>query len=230
MHRLFGFGCSFTNYRWSTWFDCLAPEFDLAENWGQSGAGNHYIFNAIMEADQKYHFGKNDTVVVCWTGIDREDRYVDKRWHTPGNAFFATTVFNQEYLKTHLDERGCLIRDLAYIKAVKTLLESRPDLRWKFLSMSMLVPGNAQQYQDIVQLYQDVLDSINPGYDETIFLNNWPKPGVDPHPSPAEHLAYLDQVLPSWVTKHETRVKMHKESLNLVKNPKKSGMCKVPRL
>jgi hypothetical protein len=46
MSRLFTFGCSFTNYRWSTWADCLAPEFDYFENWGQSGGGNHYIFNS----------------------------------------------------------------------------------------------------------------------------------------------------------------------------------------
>jgi len=43
MSRLFTFGCSYTNYRWSTWADCLAPEFDYFENWGQSGGGNHYI-------------------------------------------------------------------------------------------------------------------------------------------------------------------------------------------
>ena len=83
-----------------------------------------------MEADQRRRFGPGDTIVVCWTSIDREDRYVDHRWHTPGNAFFATNVFNPEYLKTHIDERGYLIRDLALIKGVKTLLEARPGIRW----------------------------------------------------------------------------------------------------
>jgi hypothetical protein len=74
MSRLFTFGCSFTNYRWSTWADCLAPEFDEFKNWGQSGAGNPYIFNSVMEADQQYIFNSTDTVVVCWTNIMREDR------------------------------------------------------------------------------------------------------------------------------------------------------------
>jgi hypothetical protein len=235
MKRLFTFGCSFTNYRWSTWADCLAPEFDYFENWAQSGGGNHFIFNSLMEADQRHQFGAGDTVVVCWSGITREDRYVGRRWHTPGNAHFATNVFNKEYLDTHLDERGCLIRDLAYIKAVKTLLENRPESSWRFLSMMELMArptpdDDVSLHRDVMRLYSDVLDSILPGYDKTVFLNNWPKPGVDPHPTPAEHLAYLDAVLPGWVTKTETRVKIHEESINLNKDPKRSGMTRVKRL
>jgi hypothetical protein len=235
MTRLFTFGCSFTNYRWSTWADCLAPEFDWFENWGQSGGGNHYIFNSVMECDQRNKFGPDDTVVVCWSSIDREDRYVDGRWHTPGNAYFATNVYNPEYLKTHIDERGYLIRDLAYIKAVKTLLDSRPGVTWRFLSMVKIMAGPALDddvslHRDVMRLYSDVLDHIALGYDKTVFLNNWPKPGADAHPSPEEHLAYLDTVLPGWVTKSETRVKMQQESVNLAKDPRRSGMAKVTRL
>jgi hypothetical protein len=235
MKRLFTFGCSFTNYRWSTWADCLAPEFDYFENWGQSGAGNHYIFNSVMEADQRHKFGTDDTVVVCWTSIEREDRYVSGRWHTPGNVHFAKTVYHPDYLRSHVDERGFLIRDLAYIKAVKTLLENRLGINWKFLSMVELMsrPGPDDEvmlYRDVTRLYSDVLDAIAPGYDQTVFLNNWPKPGEDPHPSPSEHLAYLDAVLPGWVTKEDTRVKMQQESIDLKKNPTKTGMSKVIRL
>jgi hypothetical protein len=189
-----------------------------------------------MEADQRNHFGENDTVVVCWTSINREDRYVDGRWHTPGNAFFATNVFNPEYLKTHIDERGYLIRDLAAIKAVKTLLESRPGLRWEFLSMVeiMSIPfsdNNISKHRDVTRWYEDVVCSIKPGYDKTIFKDSgYPDRNGDPHPSPAEHLAYLDWVLPGWVTKESTRVKMHEESINLFKHSKRSGMSQVTRL
>ena len=236
MRRLFTFGCSFTNYRWSTWADCLAPEFDHFENWGQAGGGNQYIFNSVMEADQRHCFGDGDTIVVCWTSLDREDRYVDGRWHTPGNAHFATNVFNKEYLKTHMDERGFLIRDLACIKAVKTLLESRRNLKWEFLSMVELMAmpfpsDNVSKHRDVMRLYENVVISIKPGYDKTVFKNTgYPNRNGDPHPSPEEHLAYLDAVLPGWVTKQSTRVKMHDESINLNKNPKKSGMSKVIRL
>ena len=229
MTRLFTFGCSFTNYRWSTWADCLAPEFDYFENWGQSGGGNHYIFNSVMECDQRHNFGSGDTVVVCWTSFARDDRYVDGRWHTLGNMF-SSPIYTAEYLKTHVEERGYLIRDLAFIKAVKTLLDARPGIIWKFLSMAELVDSRTSLHRDASGLYSDVLDSIAPGFDQTVFLNNWPKSGDDPHPSPAEHLAYLDTVLPGWVTKEDTRVKMYNESVDLNKDPKRSGMTKVTRL
>ena len=233
MKRLFAFGCSFTNYRWSTWADCLAPEFDYFENWGQAGGGNHYIFNSVMEADQRQRFGTGDTVVVCWSSSTRDDRYVDGRWHTLGNIF-SCPIYDPKYLKDHYDERGYLIRDLAYIKAVKTLLEARPGLTWRFLSIVELMAkphsDDASQNRDIARLYSDVLDSILPGYDKTVVLNNWSKPAADPHPTPEEHLAYLDAVLPGWVTKAETRVKMHEQSRNLNKDPRRSGMTKVTRL
>jgi hypothetical protein len=234
MSRLLTFGCSFTNYRWSTWADCLAPEFDQFENWGQAGGGNHFIFNSVMEADQQQRFGTGDTVIVCWTDFNRDDRYISGRWHTLGNIFNCP-IYEPKYLKDHYDERGYLIRDLAYIKAVKTLLENRPGLTWRFLSMVELMArptadDNVSLHRDAMRLYSNVLDSVLLGYDKTVFLNNWPKPGDDPHPSPAEHLAYIDTVLPGWVTKAETRVKMHEESINLNKNPRKSGMTKVTRL
>jgi hypothetical protein len=40
----------------------------------------------------------------------------------------------------------------------------------------------------------------------------------------------LDAVLPGWVTKESTRVIMQEESINLNKDPRKSGMTKVTRL
>ena len=219
MSRLFTFGCSFTNYRWSTWADCLAPEFDSFENWGQSGAGNEFIFNSVMEADQRQQFGPQDTVMVCWTTSIREDRYVNERWHTLGNMF-SCPIYNKDYLATHVDERGLLIKTLAYIKAVKTLLENR-QVQWKFLSVDQV---------DSLNIYQDVIDSIAPSYHDVLFKNGWPDRNGDPHPSPAEHLAYLDTVLPGWVTKESTRVIMQQESINLNKDPRKSGMTKVTRL
>jgi len=234
MKRLFAFGCSFTNYGWSTWADCLAPEFDSFENWGQGGGGNHYIFNSVMEADQRHNFGANDTVVVCWSHFLRDDRYVQGRWHTNG-GMFTTPVYQAEYLKTHVDERGCVIRDFAYIKAVKTLLESKPNLNWQFLSLDNLKIGprcisEPGEPRDVMDMYADVIDSILPSYRETVFKDGWVMRNGDPHPSPAEHLDYLDTVLPGWVTKTETRVKMHEESINLRKDPTFSGLSKVTRL
>jgi hypothetical protein len=231
MKRLFTFGCSFTNYRWSTWADCLAPEFDYFENWGQSGAGNHYIFNSIMEADQRHNFGPYDTVVVCWTNVIREDRYTD-RWQTLGNVT-TCPIYNPDYVHDAVTERGCLVRDLAMIKAATVLFNSkRRPFRWQYLSMCPI--GNPQQFdnaqsqdQDILDLYSGVLNKILPSFQETIFKNGW-KQSDDPHPTPGEHLAYLDTVLPGWVTKQQTRVKILHETNNLCKD--RSGLSTVQRL
>ena len=233
MSRLFAFGCSFTNYRWSTWADCLAPEFDEFYNWGQSGAGNPYIFNSVMEADQRNHFGAGDTVVVCWSSFLRDDRYIDRRWHTLGNMI-ACPIYNTEYLKTHVDDRGYVIRDFALIKGVKALLENRSGITWRFLSMINLPAGpkcetEPGEPRDVMEVYSDVLESILPSYQEVLYSKGW-KTGDDQHPTPSEHLAYLDAVLPGWVTKQSTRVIMQQESINLNKDPRKSGMTKVTRL
>ena len=244
MSRLFTFGCSFTNYRWSTWADCLAPEFDEFKNWGQSGAGNPYIFNSVMEADQQYVFNATDTVVVCWTNIMREDRYIRDRWVTLGNIM-TTPIFTKEFVTDAVCERGNLIRDMAIIKAVKTLLETRPGLTWRFLSLCSLCrpdPYNTTeiQHQDVFNLYATVTDCILPSYIDVLGDAYWktnkekrfqyPEGGIDYHPSPAEHLKYLDTVLPGWVTNSETRVKIAQESVDLNKDPTRSGMTRFYRL
>lgn len=251
MKRLFTFGCSFTNYRWSTWADCLAPEFDYFENWGQSGAGNHYIFNSVMECDQRHKLSDGDTVIVCWSSWPREDRYVDGRWITLGTTF-NSPVYVKSFIDKYIDERGCLIRDLAMIKAVKVLLETRPGLTWKFLSMCSILSDdvfgdNISAQNDVADVYHDVIQSIAPSFKEVLQPVGWggSEPNWvhkhrngDPHPNPQEHLAYLDTVLPSWVTKEETRAKIAQETRLLEDNgyklqnhiPRRSGLSKVSRL
>ena len=242
MRRLFTFGCSFTNYYWSTWADCLAPEFDYFENWGQSGAGNQYIFNSVMEADQRHNFTENDTVVVCWTNVLRDDRYVFGKWVTLGSVF-NTPIYTKEFVTQHVDPRGYLLRDIALVKATKALLENKPGLRWKFISMVPLTLADVFDDRDlgdadIVELYKDVLDSVLPSYYSTLRPKGWSSPrpnwafNHDDHPSPVEHLEYLDTILPGWVTKAETRVKIQQEQNNLNTGNfiKRSGMTKVTRL
>ena len=228
MSRLFTFGCSFTNYRWSTWADILGAHYNEYQNWGQSGAGNHYIFNSVMEADQRYRFGPNDTVVVCWTSAHREDRYTD-RWQTLGNIYY-TDIYSKEYKQT-ITNRGCLIRDIAFIKATKLLLENRPGVDWKFISMHNIrhwdLWKDTDADHDVVDLYQDVFDCIGPSFRETLFPLHWPD-REDPHPTPAEHLLYLDKVMPGCVTDLNIRATIAQESANLFKN--RTGMCNQSRL
>ena len=228
MSRLFTFGCSFTNYRWSTWADILGAHYDEYQNWGQSGAGNHYIFNSVMEADQRSQFSAGDTVIVCWTSSHREDRYTS-RWQTLGNIFY-TDIYTKEY-KQEITNRGCLIRDIALVKAVKIMLENKSDVDWKFLSMHDMRHWDLWKStgadHDVVDLYQDVFDCIGPSFRETLFPEQWPD-REDPHPTPAEHLLYLDKVMPGYVTDHNIRATIAQESAHLIKD--RTGLCKQQRL
>ena len=119
----FAFGCSFTSYYWPTWADIFGKEFEYFENWGQSGGGNQFIFNSLMECVVKNKISKDDTVIIMWTNISREDRYVNHKWITPGNIFNQST-YTQDFIKEFADIRGYLIRDLNTIFATQNILKS----------------------------------------------------------------------------------------------------------
>lgn len=268
--RFFTFGCSFTQYFWPTWADIIAhSNFQNFENWGQLGAGNHYIFNSLVECHLKNKLTKHDTVAIMWTSVAREDRYVNKQWITPGNIYTQST-YSEELVKEFSDTRGFYIRDLALIYATKSLLDS---IGCQYYFMSMVPINNSVQYdridnsdeiQDLQLYYQSTLDCIRPSVYEVIFNFDWwsrpinpqidqikeqytkyagsdwpsfddfmlkrfnhvPEEVVkeildedrwewnmhirkhtreDPHPTPIEHLEYVNKVLPEFTISQQTR-------------------------
>lgn len=180
MKRLFTFGCSFTRYHWPTWADIIAKDFDYYENWGMSGGGNHYIFNSLVECNHRHKFSKNDTVIIMWTNIARDDRYIQDRWVCPGNIFHPNKN-NKDILKSKIVcTRGFLIRDLAYISAAISLLENQ-NVKFEMHSMMPLVV--IDQYEkvmiedtnidDVLSLYNNTLQMIKSNVYEKIFNSNW---------------------------------------------------------
>lgn len=227
MKRLFTFGCSFTQYwKWPTWADLLGSQFDFYENWGICGTGNPAILYNLIECHQRNCINQNDTVVVMWTNTSREDRYVDGRWYEGGNIYWtAGSELPESYVRKFADERGFLIRDLAVIAAVKNLLEHW-GCQWHFLSMIPIADSNEvvglgsnpgkefQNVSDAIALYKDVIEHIKPSVFETVFDKNWnSRPGIydqnvnrrDFHPTPEEHLLYLDRILPEYIVDQRTR-------------------------
>lgn len=220
MKRFFSFGCSFTRYpRWPTWADAVGKHFDFYENWGICGAGNQLIMNSLIECHQRSKITSKDTVYVMWTNTSREDRYVGNRWLAQGNVYWDKSLPG-EYVKRFACERGYLIRDLAAITSSWYLLQYL-GCDFKFLSMVPLNKTNeslglgsaplnpAKDNQDVIDLYQDVLNQIRPSVFEQVFNNDWnSRPGIpdsnqpdrrDFHPTPCEHLEYLDKVCPDLV-------------------------------
>lgn len=219
MSRLFTLGCSFTQYwRWPTWADALGREFDHFENWGLCGAGNSYILWSLIECNQRNQLNSDDEVWIMWTNTSREDRYVGERWLEGGNVYWsAGSSLPAEYVKKFACERGYLIRDLANIAAAKQLLDHW-GCKYKFLSMVPFAHTNEhnglgynpddvkQENQDVQELYKNILDLIGPSVLDTVFDGAWKsrsgiKCNFDPkqrdfHPTPAEHVEYLQKVAP----------------------------------
>lgn len=140
MKRLFTFGCSCTNWIWPTWADIYATQFDFFENWGMPGAGNLYIFNSIIEANNRYKFTSNDTIIIMWSGLQRNDYYTH-RW---------------EFGKKNTFIRGSEIINFAYINAIDEWFKNK-QLNYSFLSMSPYIKQG-----DLYEFYKETLDKIQP--------------------------------------------------------------------
>lgn len=179
MSRLFAFGCSATiDNRWPTWADILGCSFDYYENWAQSGAGNSFMFYSVVECIKRKNISQDDTVIIMWTNIGREDRYLkNQRWITPGNIY-SQTVYDQKFVQQFADPTGYLIKDMANISAVKHILESI-GCRFYFLSVVPLAV-----YDDhfgaifsidnkIIKLYKEEINFIKPSMYSTVFNNDW---------------------------------------------------------
>ena len=116
--RLFTFGCSMTQHDWPTWADIAGTKFKYFENWGEKGAGNHFIFNSIIQCDIKNNLTPDDTVAVMWSSPARHDYFSGNRW---GHAHH---VFNIENNIAPCPEGYWLIT-FSYIYAIDQILKNR---------------------------------------------------------------------------------------------------------
>jgi hypothetical protein len=145
MRRLFTFGCSLTQFFYPTWADLLIWQLgestDISENWGKSGAGNQFIFTRLMEADSIYNFTKDDLIVIQWTSMYRDDRWIEGTgWHNAGNLYHGQlkhepmTLNNFDYTDQYqwADQVHCVMRDCAIIKATETFLKNKGCTYLKF--------------------------------------------------------------------------------------------------
>ena len=218
MNRLFTFGCSFTQYHWPTWAHIISKGFDQFRNYGHPGAGNSYIFSSLMESIKRDNITKDDTVIIMWTTVAREDRWTkDRRWICPG-SIYNQDEYDDNFVKKFADPTGYVIRDIAHITACKKILESI-GCEWKFLSMvpiqyyddSVYASETIEIDQAIKDLYSEELSSIESSIYEVVFDCKWwsrdeLKPNLpDDHPTPVEHLMYIDQVIPQFTVKQGVR-------------------------
>lgn len=231
--RAFLFGCSFTHYIWPTWADLIAKEIPDTRIYAQSGAGNFYIYQAVIEALVTHKIGKNDLVLVMFSNVTREDRYTKREgWITPGNLFFQDT-YDSKFMDKFFCEKGYLMRDLALIEGIdRTLSTTGAD--YDLMSMIPLDSLSSDDVkmtgvEDILNLYSNTLKKIKPSVFETIYGGKWTnrphRPQytthwatgmyVDNHPTPDEHMEYIMETFPD--TKFsDTTIEYAQESTKLL--------------
>ena len=168
--RFFAFGCSFTNYKWLTWADIIGHDIECYENWATPGAGNHYIFNSVIEADARYKFNKDDLVIIFWSTKEREDRYHNNAWLNDTNVTQEKTYGKNWVKKFALDFRSFLIRDLAYMKATQTILSNKKcdwaNFTWyEFLNSEKLRQPfkDAKDKQPLLTVWREACQAVYQG-------------------------------------------------------------------
>lgn len=218
--RLFTFGCSFTRYGWTTWPMILSVDLNVPYwNYGSSGAGNQYMFNTLMQADSLYNFTEDDLVVICWTNVCREDRFVEGDWLIPGNVF-TQNVYDDKWVKQFCDPTGMALRDYATIKASDNFLESK-KCQYQFLSMlditkvfdqynygwnESIQSDEQKRLAEITKLFNPSLSKIRPSFYDVLWdgkvenkmnqlWKDFNSQFSDAHPSPIEHYRYLEVAL-----------------------------------
>jgi len=168
--RLFTFGCSYTHFCWPTWADFLGLKFDEYQNWAQSGGGNSFIIERLIEANATHKFTADDTVIVQWTTHQRHD-YFKEGWWAGGNIF-TSPFYDEEYINKYFDIKGSVIHTLNYISAAQHLLDNTAATWFMTSMIDLTIPlpefclGVSEQYKKDKEL-----DKIN---SKPIF-DTWPE-------------------------------------------------------
>lgn len=205
--RFFAFGCSMTAYGWPTWADIIGNEIPEYRNYGQSGGGNLFISCQVTEAHMRHKFNKDDLVMIMWSSVAREDRYLNGTWLTPGNIY-TQNYYDDNFVQNFADELGYLLRDINLITLTKKFLDSI-GVDYYFLNMSPFEIKcrdirESTKFEKIKEFYSDTFNSILPDIFTLECNRQWPqhpisRPGgqtADYHPSPIQHFGYINKLFP----------------------------------
>ena len=206
MKRLITFGCSFTDYAWPTWSDIIALDQDCEyENWAMGGGGNQQIARRILYRDQQCGWRDDDTVMVQWTSITREDRFHDTQWISQGSVSMAP-----HYGKSWINKYWCWNNDV--INTAQARLSTEAILRHRLKYQMAMTWGDGDDLpvddNKITNFWRSRLTPCDT-------LPNHAEPfhgqGSDGHPDPRWWLNWIEtKIYPLWglTVKHTTREKV----------------------
>lgn len=201
--RFFAIGCSFTQWHYPTWADIARQCMPDAQfvNLGKGGGGNSYIANRMTQANRTFNFCETDLVIVMWSTLCREDRYIEGQWITPGNIF-TQHDYDEAFVKKFSDPIGYLIKDLSTIDLATTYMSTLPcdyiDLRSVPFDHQIL-DTNDQAYQEVIHTYKDLIAHFDKptmreilvGFNGGLEYDNDGPWMVDYHPNTAQYCDYL---------------------------------------
>jgi len=213
-NRAFFFGCSFTHYYWPTWADILSKEIKKTYVYAKVGAGNFFIYQALIEAIVKHDIQEDDLVIVMLSNVTREDRYTEKEgWITPGNLFFQD-VYDKKFLEKFFCQKGYLLRDLNLIEGmIRSLKTTSADFYFTSIVPVDSLSSDSVKMKDvqtILDSYRRTISQIKPSVLDVVFNGNWNNRTARPvynthwskdlytdnHPTPQEHLEYILSIFP----------------------------------
>jgi hypothetical protein len=135
-NNLFVFGCSYTNYKKPTYADFMSPYFDVVYNSGSPGSGNRSIFNRIHYFISNNLIKENDTVIVQWSSIPREDRILnnsDNNWVNVG-LITNNEIYDMDWVNKWFNPYQTTLELLSYIQSINFLIKSiTKNFKWFYL-------------------------------------------------------------------------------------------------
>jgi len=237
--RFFAFGCSLTRYHWPTWADIIAREIPESYNYGQSGAGNLFISNQVVEANVRHKFNDTDLVMIMWSSVSREDRWIKGTWLTPGNIY-TQNFYDEKFIQQFSDFKGYVIRDLSLITMCKGFLDNI-GLDYHMLNMAPFLSPHIQSPnqlfdngETVLDFYKETLSSIRPDILTVEYNGEWPKHPIkghgagqntDYHPDTIGYANYLKKIFPGlefskktykFIKEHQTYIQQAKHIDDLI--------------
>lgn len=182
MNRLFTYGCSYTKYHWPTWADYLGYFFDKNYNRGSSAKGNRYIFNTITQDIFQKDITKNDTLIIQWSGLGRNDYFFKDGWHCQGEVFDSSEIYNTDYIEKYFSFNHHVTELIGYYKILIKLFEEigctyrfihmmNPSLnKWELMGEPLGVYHNSKLRKDKIK---DVVTDTSLLNEIEFFINEY---------------------------------------------------------
>lgn len=201
--RLITFGCSFTDYAWPTWADIIARDRGCDyENWAMGGGGNQQIARRVLYRMTR-GFQPQDMVMIQWTSITREDRFIQGHWRCEGSVALSAT-YQGQFLKQHWDWDNDVINTAHSRITTQQLLHSRLKyqmaMSWQDGDLSLL-----QDDPTLTDYWLQQLPAVDQLPSGVLTLQG---KTADGHPDPQWWLQWVqDRIYPQlgWQLKPQTR-------------------------